>query len=301
MPKVAIPRLVIAYVPVLHQGYLNFFKNQAGSSDLWLIGKELLAQVDYLRKDLRALDPEEMAELIRSVGWFRTVRVLKPGHIAQLDKQNVKIVMPDEDISRAVGTNFKQAVVSYQPVFLRWDRQSVENVDRSPADEVISTDKLDKQLMAKASKAAVRSSDIWRRVGAVLVAKDGTIIGEAANQGEPTANSPWIEGDPRNIFHRGVAIEMSLFTHAEASLIANAAKNGVALQGAKLYVSTFPCPACAKLIAHSGIKTLYYKDGYAVLDGSRVLKDYAVKVLRVQVSDKELPPRNGNDLVPYKK
>lgn len=299
MPKTTASRLVIAYVPVLHQGYLKFFKKQAGTGKLWLIGKDLLASIDYLRKDLRALDPEEMASIIRASGWIKTVSVLKLADIAKHDQPNVRIIMPDEDISRAVGARFKRAAVSYHPVFLRWDRQAVENVDQSPAGGVISSDILDKELMLRAYEAGKRSSDIWRRVGALLAAPDGTILGEAANQGEPTANSPWMEGDPRNVFSRGVAIEMSLFTHAEAALIAEAAKNGTALLGAKLYVSTFPCPACAKLIARSGIKMLYYQHGYAILDGARVLQDYKVRI--VQVLDKRTSPEKGPEWIPYNK
>ena len=49
-----------------------------------------------------------------------------------------------------------------------------------------------------------------------------------------------------------------------------------------MYVTTFPCPTCAKLIAYSGIKKLYAGGGYAVLDGELVLKAKGVKIIFVE-------------------
>lgn len=120
----------------------------------------------------------------------------------------------------------------------------------------------------------------------------------AHNQGQPNDDSPWMEGDPRNIFNRGVAIEMSVFLHAEAGLIAQAARLGQSLQGSTLYVTTFPCPACAKLIAHSGIKRLYFTSGYAVLDGRRIMEEYGVQLVRI-TGIKESGQENSAVWVPY--
>lgn len=50
--------------------------------------------------------------------------------------------------------------------------------------------------------------------------------------------------------------------HAELNAILNNA--GASLQGAKLYVSLFPCNDCAKAIIQSGIKEVIYQcDKYA--------------------------------------
>jgi dCMP deaminase len=154
-------------------------------------------------------------------------------------------------------------------------------------------------VMREALQAAGHSSDIWRRLGAVLITADGGRVGPAPNTGEPTPHSPWMEGDPRNIFSRGVGIEMSVFSHAEAVVIAEAARNGIALQDATIFVSTFPCPACAKLIAHSGIAKCYYMDGYAVLDGRRILEEYGVELIRVQMELDETGNAGDPIAVPY--
>ena len=93
---------------------------------------------------------------------------------------------------------------------------------------------------------------------------------------------PYVNGDPRNNFHKGDHIEISTAIHAEAQMIAEAARKGVSLEGADMYVTVFPCPPCAKLIAFSGIKNLYCGGGYGVLDGEAVLKSKDVKIFFVE-------------------
>ena len=65
----------------------------------------------------------------------------------------------------------------------------------------------------------------------------------------PDEQIHYSEGDPRSDFSKGVNVELSLFFHSEAQLIAEAAKKGISLEGASMYATTFPCPPCAKLIA----------------------------------------------------
>lgn len=288
-------KVIAAYVPVIHRGYLNFLESNSSASELYIFGPQLIKKIDYLRKDLRALQPKEVVDILTSLTSFTKVSELTLAGLKQLDVKGQEIVMPDEDVSREVAKSLKNARVIFYPVFLRWDRQSV---NKGYGSAKVSTSKKDMQMMKRAVTASRQSSDIWRRVGAVLVALNGKVLGTAYNQAEPNEHSPWIEGDPRNVFNRGVGIEMSVFTHAEAALVAQAAKIGNKTEGATMYVTVFPCPACAKLIAKSGIKKLYYKDGYAVLDGIRVLGDYEVQVLRVKVSGFKETGAEGD--VPYK-
>ncbi|WP_428898117.1 dCMP deaminase [Parelusimicrobium proximum] len=50
--------------------------------------------------------------------------------------------------------------------------------------------------------------------------------------------------------------------HAEQNAILFAAKNGIATQGASMYVTFSPCVNCAKAIIIAGIKKVYYKEKY---------------------------------------
>lgn len=52
--------------------------------------------------------------------------------------------------------------------------------------------------------------------------------------------------------------------HAEANAIAQAARFGMALHGSVLFVNTFPCWPCFKLVVSSGVKSVFYDDNYRV-------------------------------------
>src|SRR5690606_10170342 len=134
----------------------------------------------------------------------------------------------------------------------------------------------------KIKSEANKSSDWWRRVGAAIV-KDGGILVSAYNKHLPTEHTPYVNGDPRNAFSKGVNIELSSAIHAEALAISEMAKKGIPLEGTSMYVSTFPCPVCAKLIASSGIKKVYYYEGYSMLDGEDVLRSKGVEIIRVNL------------------
>lgn len=51
-------------------------------------------------------------------------------------------------------------------------------------------------------------------------------------------------------------------THAEQNAISQAAKLGVAIDGATLYCKMTPCAVCAKMIINSGIKKVFCEKKY---------------------------------------
>ncbi len=306
MPDTTRRPIIIAFVPVLHLGYINFFKAYPKAKELYLVEPDFIdhEEIKYLKKDIRALRPNDIIPALKGLRIFEKIEVLTDKNVTSLDTSKNLIVLPDEDISHVIANKFMKAKTEFFSVFLRWDRRKLENVNFDQKNtgnaekHSISKANQDIKLMAQAVQEALGSTDIWRRVGAVIVLKS-TVLDKAHNSAEPSKYTPWIEGDPRSAFHRGVAIEMSTHTHAEALLIARAARHGVSLQGAKIYVTDFPCPACAKLIAHSGINRLYYMQGYAVLDGQRVLDEYGVQISQVNIPD--LPGEHPEVWVPYKK
>jgi dCMP deaminase len=50
--------------------------------------------------------------------------------------------------------------------------------------------------------------------------------------------------------------------HSEINAITDCAKRGVSLEGAKIYITHYPCPNCFRCIAACGIKEIYYHDDY---------------------------------------
>jgi dCMP deaminase len=50
--------------------------------------------------------------------------------------------------------------------------------------------------------------------------------------------------------------------HSEINAITYCAKRGVSLEGAKIYITHYPCLNCFKSIASCGIKEVFYLDDY---------------------------------------
>lgn len=66
--------------------------------------------------------------------------------------------------------------------------------------------------------------------------------------------------------------------HAEANLVAWAARIGTALEGSEIYCTHSPCLACAKLMGNAGITHLTYDEEYRISDGINLLRDLGVGV-----------------------
>jgi dCMP deaminase len=273
-------QVAAAYVPVLHEGYRRFLDAHARDKPLYLIGPELYADYRPLAKDIRALTAAEVAPAIAAWGIASEVHVLDTAAAAALAARAPRLTLPAEDVShQVVERHFPRCAVLYDTAFLRWDKPRVVALAPPRPDRVID----EHDLPALAEAQAEHSIDFWRQVGAAIRFADGTV--EAThNEHLPHPQSPYAVGDPRSNFFQGVHLELSTAMHAEARLIAAAARAGRSTRGAELYVTDFPCPPCAKLIAASGVARVHYRTGYAVLDGQDVLGAAGVEVVKIAVS-----------------
>lgn len=68
--------------------------------------------------------------------------------------------------------------------------------------------------------------------------------------------------------------------HAEQNAILFAARNGISINGATIFVTTAPCIECAKFIAGSGIKKVIWKDIYKNFDGIDYLHSNNIECYR---------------------
>lgn len=134
--------------------------------------------------------------------------------------------------------------------------------------------------MKKANSESEKSPDWWRQIGAIII-KDSKIILQGHNKHLPSERATMFQGDPRSNFDAGERIEISSALHGEAGLIALAAKKGISLEGTSIYVTVFPCPNCAKLIAASGIKKVFYSKGYSLLDAEDIFESFGVELIKV--------------------
>ncbi len=273
---------VLLYLPVVHAGHEALFTRHADAAEALVLGAGFRDRFKSLAKDIRALPPERSAQFLRVMLPGTPVRVIEPADLPAAVTAET-LVLPDEDITRNLAAehhlgNGRELV--FDQTFLRWDREWSQARRPAEFDGTVAVGELPGRLTGYAMKLAGHSSDWWRQVGAIAW-RGEEILGAAWNHHCPTEYAPYTDGDPRDGFSRGVRTDLSTAIHAEASVIAQAARAGRALDGADLYVTTFPCPACARLIAESGLRRCYFTGPYSVLDGDKVLHAAGVELLWV--------------------
>ncbi|MFC1409190.1 cytidine/deoxycytidylate deaminase family protein [Streptacidiphilus sp. N1-12] len=276
---------VLLYLPVFHAGYEALFTRHADAAGALLLGESFADDHPVLKKEIRALSSDTAARALKAATGLSRVTVVERVDLPAAVVADT-LVVPDEELMRDIVVRYRLdqgRTVVYERTFLRWDRSWSQVQRPAEYDGIVATDELSRSLLGRAAEEAGLSSDWWRQVGAVAV-RDGEVIDVAHNQHRPTEYTPYLDGDPRNDFSRGLRMDLSTAIHAEAMLVARAAGSGVPLAGADLYVSTFPCPACARLVAEAGFRRCFFAGPYAVLDGDAILRAAGVELIWVDTS-----------------
>jgi dCMP deaminase len=108
-------------------------------------------------------------------------------------------------------------------------------------------------LMGFAQHAATKSKDSTQ-VGAVLVAENGRTVLLTAYNGPPAGVDDLPERRER-------PAKYLFASHAEANLVAFAAREGVRTKACTVYVTHHPCSACARALIQAGIREVVYGFG----------------------------------------
>ena len=146
----------------------------------------------------------------------------------------------------------------------------------------------DEYFMGIAILSGERSKDPNTQVGACIVGSDNRILSVGYN-GFPNGCSdelfPWAR--------EGAELETKypFVAHSELNAILN--YRGGSLEGAKLYVTLFPCNECAKAIIQAGIRTIVYDDDKyemtpSVMASKRMLDAAGVRYYRYKRTGREI-------------
>src|SRR3990167_3969177 len=96
---------IVAYVPVLHAGYIRLFRKYPDS--LYILGQDFITELPRLERDIRALTSEEARAAVEALGIFSEVKVLDKKNVMVLAKTAaVTFIMPDEDILHTVAEKY---------------------------------------------------------------------------------------------------------------------------------------------------------------------------------------------------
>ncbi|MBO4368433.1 MAG: cytidine/deoxycytidylate deaminase family protein [Clostridia bacterium] len=80
----------------------------------------------------------------------------------------------------------------------------------------------------------------------------------------------------------GTRQEMCYATHAEQNAIIQAARLGIAIEGATLYCTHQPCAVCAKMIINAGISRIVYEQGYPDNFSLELLNEAGIELIKYE-------------------
>ncbi|MBR2191269.1 MAG: dCMP deaminase family protein [Eubacterium sp.] len=147
----------------------------------------------------------------------------------------------------------------------------------------------DEYFMGIAKLSALRSKDPNTQVGACIVSEDNKILSMGYN-GMPIGcdddEFPW-NRDSEDPYDN----KYYYSTHSELNAILN--YRGGSLEGAKIYVTLFPCNECAKAIIQCGIKKVIfddnkYEDTSSVKASKRMFEASGVEVVQYSRSNEKI-------------
>lgn len=141
----------------------------------------------------------------------------------------------------------------------------------------------DQYFMNVAEVVSSRSTCPRKFVGSVIV-RDKTILSTGYNgsiRGLPHCT------DVGCMMENGHCVAT---VHAEANAVIQAAKNGVTIAGASIYVTASPCWNCFKIIANAGIRKIVYGQFYRDERIFEVAKSIGIELALLEASKSLTPP-----------
>ena len=142
----------------------------------------------------------------------------------------------------------------------------------------------DEYFINIAKDVQLRSVCISRTVGAVITV-DNMIVSTGYN-GAPKgikhcADNGGCLRKVQNI-ESGTHYEVCKAVHAEQNAIIQAAVRGNSIKGGTLYVNTYPCSVCARMIINAEIKRIVYDSDYNDPLAKDMLAEAGIEVVRVK-------------------
>jgi dCMP deaminase len=219
-------------------------------------------ELNRLTKDRNyLLDAKHAPEELLSMKEMKSILIL----VGRNDSHHIKydmVVFPEDPESQVIE-DLNQLVLHHMRAQVRPD--------------------WDEYFMKIAQVAAMRSSCIKRKVGAVIV-RDTRIVSTGYN-GTPRGTRNCSEGGcPRcnSLANSGTKLEECLCSHAEENAITQSAFHGTSVKDATLYTTFAPCLMCSKMIINSGIMEVVFSVEYPLNDLSfRLFEEAGVKIRRV--------------------
>jgi len=134
----------------------------------------------------------------------------------------------------------------------------------------------DTYFFRMATLVATRSTCPSRAVGCVIVDMGTKHVLSTGYNGAPRGTAHCCEGCLNR--ESGKSWNKCRAVHAELNAILNAAKNGVATDGCRMYLTTTPCVFCSRTLINAGVKEVYAMSKYSHDEAISLLSEGGVHV-----------------------
>ena len=146
---------------------------------------------------------------------------------------------------------------------------------------MVSNDKMVGVYMDVATSMASLSHGKRGKVGACVVTKNGVLLVGVNGLPQPLGNQLEYDVAPEDaIFHDWKTKPEVI--HAEENCILKAAREGVSLIGATVFVTHSPCPHCASMLDSCGVSKVFYRHVHGNGEGLAVLEKCGVPAIKVR-------------------
>lgn len=269
-------KTLLMYMPVVHAGYIALVEKLSPDS-IFIVSDEIANKFDKRRKDIRALTSKQVVTALNNM--FPGIPVTEYfGDTVFPD--NEEIHMPVEDISENILANYLGGkIVIWESVFLRYDSKKSMAPEAVTPDRIVTRDDpIVGYLIAQLQNEAKKSPDWWRQVAAAVV-KNGEVLSMCHNVHVPSDVVTYALGDPRSNSQKRMNTYVGKAAHAEPVACFLAGVEGC--KDASLFVTTFPCPQCANFLSFTGLRSLYFIEGYAMVNGAEDLRVSGIEIVKV--------------------
>lgn len=272
---------IIGTFTILHKGYLDIL-NKYPEADIFILNDELIKELTALEQDIRKIENKTITKLINALE--RKIEILDKEALNNLTKTDDHLIVIRDPITDKLITNylndFPKLIIESGFLYHKAEDVYTEEKNTQATDKKYT--EADINFMKQAYKKANDSGCWWRQIASVLI-KDGKVLYEACNEMLPNKDECYRIGCIRDHIKPGEKMDFCSAIHSEVNVIAQAARDGVSTKDTDIYVTAFPCPRCAKVIAKSGIKRVFFHQGWSNFDGERVLKGAGVELIKIDL------------------
>ncbi len=140
----------------------------------------------------------------------------------------------------------------------------------------------DEYFIEIAKLVSTRSNCVSRKVGAVITV-DNQIISTGYN-GAPKGLHHCVDAGgclrKLNNIESGTRQEICRAVHAEQNAIISAAVKGVSIKGGTIYLNTYPCSICTRMLINAEIKKIVYESDYSDQLSKEMLEESKIEVVK---------------------